>query len=136
MMAATGIGFGPDIESIGMVRINPGFCSFKRITEDAMQFIEESSAENKSHKSEVKMADKPPGCEVAGTALGNEAVNMRVPLQIAPESMKDKDETGSKVFGLIDLIEHAEDNAGNRVKETVEKRTVFKKKRYEVLQGW
>lgn len=125
MMAAAGIGFGPDVESVRMTGINLRLGFLKRVTEDMMQFIEECGTESKTHETEVEVTHKTPGDGITCTALRDKAVNMGVPLQIAAESMKDEDEAGSKVLRLVEFTEHAEDDAGNSVKEAVQKGTVF-----------
>lgn len=45
-------------------------------------------------------------------------MDMRIPFQITSESVKDTDDTGSKVFGFIHFIKHAKDNISNGVKKT------------------
>lgn len=125
MMTAAGIGFGSDVESVRMAGINLCLGSLKRVTKDMMKFIEECGAESKTHETEIEVTYKTPRDGITCTALRDKAVNMGVPLQIAAESVKDEDEAGSKVLRLVEFTEHAEDDAGSRVKETVQKGTVF-----------
>jgi hypothetical protein len=53
------------------------------------------------------------------TTFGDKAVYMRVPFQGSAKSMKDTDETGSKVFGFIYLEKHTLDNRTCGVKQAV-----------------
>ena len=48
-----------------------------------------------------------PEAIIRKTALGNQAVNVRVPFQRPPERVKDTDESGDKIFGLIYVMKHA-----------------------------
>lgn len=58
-----------------------------------------------------------PNGKVTGTALRDKSMDvMRIPFQITSESVKDTDDTGSKVFGFIHFIKHAKDNISNGVK--------------------
>ena len=54
-------------------------------------------------------------------------MDMRVPLEISAERVKDTNEPGDKVFGLIDVVKHTENHISDGMKETVEERTVAKK---------
>ena len=58
---------------------------------------------------------------------------MRVPFQVSAKSMQNHNETGSKVFGFIQAVEHTGDHAVYRVKETIEQRTVFEKELTKVF---
>ncbi|MEG2297897.1 MAG: hypothetical protein RSC13_09735 [Clostridium sp.] len=47
--------------------------------------------------------------------------------------MKDADETGNKVFRLIELVEHFQKETANSLKQAVKERTVVKKKWTEIF---
>jgi len=68
-----------------------------------------------------------PGSKVAGGAFRNKGVDMRIPFEVSAKGMKDADEAGSKAFCLIHLGKHTKKNITDRMKETVQKRTVMKK---------
>ncbi len=53
-------------------------------------------------------------------------MDMWVPFEVTAESVKDHDEAGREVHGLVFFLEHTVDDAGNRMKEAVEKGTVVK----------
>ena len=46
-------------------------------------------------------------------------VNMRIPLKVASEGVKNADKAGSKMLGFIELAEHTKDDIADRMKETV-----------------
>ena len=52
-------------------------------------------------------------------------VNMRIPLKVASEGVKNADKAGSKTLSLIEFSEHTKDDVADRMKETVEQRTIF-----------
>lgn len=50
---------------------------------------------------------------------------MRIPFEISAKGMKDADEARSKAFRFIHLEEHTKNKIADRMKETVQKRTVI-----------
>ena len=56
--------------------------------------------------------------------FGDENVNVRIPLKAAPEGVKNTDKAGSKTLSLIEFSEHTKDDVADRMKETVEQRTI------------
>ena len=58
---------------------------------------------------------------------------MRIPFQVSAKSMQNHNETGRKVFGFIQVVEHTGDHAVYGVKETIEQRTVFEKELTKVI---
>ena len=66
-----------------------------------------------------------PRSNLARTAFGNESMDMRIPLEISTESMKNTDETGSEIFCFIHFCEHAQDYVTNGMKETVKQSTIL-----------
>ena len=58
---------------------------------------------------------------------------MRIPFKISAESVKNHDETRSKIFGFIHFEEHARDNTGNRVKKAIKQGAVIKEESTEIL---
>ena len=64
----------------------------------------------------VKVFDRPPRSDVASTTFGDEGMDMRIPFQVATESMKDADKSRSKVFSFIHLGKHAKDNVSDGMK--------------------
>ena len=55
-------------------------------------------------------------------------MDVRIPFQIPPEGMQDADKARSKVFGLVKLEEHTQDDIPDRMKQAVKKGMVLKKK--------
>lgn len=74
-----------------------------------------------------------PEAVIRKTTFGNETVNVRVPLQGSPERVKDADESRDKVFRLIDVMEHPQDNTAHGVEETVKEGTVMQKERAKLF---
>ena len=71
------------------------------------------------------MMDITPEAVVTVAALGNEAVDMRVPFQVPAEGVEDHDKAGSEVHGFIELQEHTGNDAGDGMEETIEERAVI-----------
>ena len=66
-----------------------------------------------------------PEAIITVTALGNEAVDMRVPFQVPAEGVEDHDKAGSEVHGFIEVQEHTGNDAGDGMEETIEERAVI-----------
>ena len=79
------------------------------------------------------MSDRAPEAIGTDTAFRNQAVDVRIPLEITPKGMEDHDKAGSEIFRCIHFEEHTRNNTGDRMKETVKKRTVEEKKVTKVL---
>ena len=60
-----------------------------------------------------------PGSEVASTAFRNQGMDVRIPFQIPPEGMRDADKARIKVFGLVKLEEHTQDDIPDRMEQAV-----------------
>ncbi len=65
------------------------------------------------------MSMRAPGSEVTGPALGNQGMDVRIPFQIPPEGMRDADKARIKVFGLVKLEEHTQDDIPDRMEQAV-----------------
>ena len=74
-----------------------------------------------------------PSAGITETALGDEAMDMRVPLKISAKGVKNHNEAGGEVFRHVHFKEHAGNNARDGMKETVEKTAIFKKEMAEVF---
>lgn len=59
-----------------------------------------------------------PTSTVTDTALGEKAVDMRVPFEVTPKGMEDTDKTGSKAFGFVIFMEHTKDDTADGREET------------------
>ena len=81
------------------------------------------------------MSMRASGSEVTSPALGNQGMDMRIPFQIPPEGMQDADKARSKVFGLVKLEEHTQDDIPDRMKQAVKKGMVLKKKDAEFFRN-
>lgn len=124
----TETGLGINIESILISAVNVSFCSFKGRSEMQFHQIEESRLERLTQKRIVKMIYSTPKAIVRKAALRKEAVDMGVPFKRTAKSMEDTDKARDKVFGLIDLMEHAHDDTADSLEKTAQERAVLKEK--------
>ena len=129
------IGFGPDIKPIGMVFVNLVFKFLKRRSKFKGELLQKDFTESQAQEAIIKMSMRAPGSEVTSPALGNQGMDMRIPFQIPPEGMQDADKARSKVFGLVKLEEHTQDDIPDRMKQAVKKGMVLKKKDAEFFRN-
>lgn len=71
---------------------------------------------------------------IAGATLRDENMYMRIPLQTAAKSVKDANETGSKVFRFIHFLKHIKNTVSNRAKEEIKEGAVFTEKDTELFR--
>ncbi len=76
-----------------------------------------------------------PGGKIASASFRNQGMDVRIPFQIPPEGMRDADKARIKVFGLVKLEEHTQDNIPDRMKQAVKKGMVLKKKDAEFFRN-
>ena len=74
------------------------------------------------------MLDDPPEAVIRESPFRNEAVDMRIPFQGTPKSVKDADDAGNKVFRFVEIMEHTQDNTADSLEKAVKKRAVIQKK--------
>ena len=60
-----------------------------------------------------------PETGVANTTFGDKTMDVRIPFQIPPEGMRDADKARIKVFGLVKLEEHTQDDIPDRMEQAV-----------------
>lgn len=60
------------------------------------------------------MLERASGSNISGAAFRNESMDVRIPFQITPESVKNAYEARSKVFGFVSFEKHSENNVPNR----------------------
>lgn len=92
------IGFGIDIETIFVIFIAGSFHLFERRTDFGFHFIQKRSTEGITKICIMKMFHISPEPVITVSSFGDEAMDVRVPLEISAEGMKNHDEPGSKVF--------------------------------------
>ena len=124
---------GIDIETVFVIPVTTGLYFFERGTDPGFQFTQQGSAESIAEVGIVEVIDIAPETIIAVTTLRNKAVYMWVPFQIPAKGVKDHDETGSKVHGLILFKKHTGDNAVYGMEETVKERTVIEEKLPELF---
>ena len=100
------------------------FDSTERRAESFCKFLKKNFSESNTQEVIVEMFNRTPRCDITGSAFRNKSVYVRIPLKIPTESVKDTDDTGSKVFCFIHFGEHAKNNIADRVKKTVKKAAV------------
>lgn len=121
-------GLGINIESILISAVNVSFYLFKGSPEAVFEEIEKSRLERLTQKRIVKMCYRTPQAIVRKAAFGKETVDMGIPFKGTSKSVKDTDKAWDKVFGLIDLMEHTQDDITDSVKKTAQERAVLKEK--------
>lgn len=98
------VGFGIDIETVFVLAVNESLGLFERRPDVLFHFIEEGGPESVAQESITEMFHIAPERVIGKAALGNKAMDVRVPLERAAEGMEDTDEAGDKVFGFIKLM--------------------------------
>ena len=66
--------------------------------------VQKSSSERVAEQGIVEMFYMTPKSYIAGTALGKQYMNMRVPFQVSAEGMKNANKSGSEILGFVLLI--------------------------------
>ena len=127
------VGFGIDIEALFVLAVAFRFYMFKGRTYFVFQFIEESRAESIAEIVVVKVFYMAPEAVITVAAFGKKTVNVGIPFEITTKSMKDHDIPGSKVFSMVQIEKHPRYYTGDGMKETVQERTVLKKKGSEIF---
>lgn len=92
------IRFGINIETVLVIFIAGSFNLFERRTEFCFHFIQKGSTEGITKVSVVKVFHVASETVITVAAFRDEAMNVRVPLEIPAEGMKNHDETRSKVL--------------------------------------
>ena len=110
------VGFGSDIENIGMVFLDVIFDFAKGWADGCSHHFEKDFTKSIAKESIVKVFNRSPGSDITGTTFRNKGVDMRIPLKVTSESMKNTDKTGSKIFSFIHVVKHTKDNVSNRGK--------------------
>ena len=124
---------GIDIETVFVFPVTTGLNLFERRADPGFHFTQQCGAESIAEVGIVEVIDIAPETVTAVAAFGNQAVDMGVPFQISAKGVKDHDETGSKVHGLILLKKHTGNNTVHGMEEAVKKGTVRQKKLSELL---
>ena len=127
------IRFGVNIETVLVIFIAGSFNLFERRTEFCFHFIQKGSAEGITKVSVVKVFHIAPEPVITVSPFRDEAMDMRVPLEISAEGMKNQDETRSKVFRHVHLEEHAGNDTGDGMEQAVKEFTVFKEEMTKIF---
>ena len=122
-----------NVESLAMILVDVRFDFFERIAELIMESIKQSGTERFAQESIVEVFNAFPRSNASDSDFGNENVNMRIPLQATPKGMKNTDKTRSKMFSLVEFAEHTKNDIANRMKKTIEQRTISAEKDTKLL---
>ena len=122
------VGFCVNIKTFGAMLVDKRFHLFEGRTKPLMKFIEQSGAEGITEESIIEMGYFTPEAIITDPTFGNQTVNMGVPLERTAKGMEDTDEAGGKVFGFVHLVEHAQEDAADSRKKTIEKGAVLEEK--------
>ena len=63
----------------------------------------------------------------------NKAMNVRIPFKRTAKGVENTDKAWDKVFRFVHLVKHTQYNTADSVKQTIQKRTVLKKKMTELF---
>lgn len=127
------VGLGVNVESLAMILVDVRFGFLERIAEFIVESIKQSGTEGFAQESIVEVFDAFPRRDASDSDFGNENVNMRIPLKATPKGMKNTDKAGSKMFSFVEFTEHTKNNVTNRMKKTIEKRTISAEKDAKLL---
>lgn len=122
----TFIRFCVNIETVFVVSVDRGFDFFERRTYFRFQFIQESSLKGIPHEAVIEVGVCTPEAGVPDTALGDEAVDMGIPFEVASKGMEDTDKAGSEAMRLVFFMEHTEDDAAGGREKAVKEGAVVK----------
>lgn len=100
------IWFCIDIEALFMLGVTFCFYFFKRRTNPVFQFIEKSSTESVTEIVVVKVFYMTPESIITVASFGKDAVDVRIPFEVAAKGMKDQDIAGRKIFGMVQVEKH------------------------------
>ncbi len=92
---------------------------FERVADSGFHFIQKCGTESIAEAGIVKVIDITPKTVIAVAAFRDQAVDMRVPFEVSAKGVKNHDETGCEVQGLILLKKHAGDNTVYGMEKTV-----------------
>ena len=91
-------------------------------------FVQKSGLERLAKKGIVEMLNDTPKPIVREPPFRNKAMNVRIPFKRAAKGVENTDKAWDKVFRLVHLVKHTKYNTADSVKQTIQKRTVLKKK--------
>ena len=127
------IWFCIDIEALFMLRVTFRFYFFERRSNPVFQFIEKSSTESVTEIVVVKVFYMTPESIITVASFGKDAVDVRIPFEVAAKSMKDHDIAGRKIFGMVQAEKHPGYYTGDGMEEAVQERTVLKEEVAEIF---
>lgn len=110
---------GKDVKTVNVIFVDIRLDRFKRGTNLRFHCIKQGCTKGISEISVIEMCYPAPYRKISGGAFRKKTVNMRIPLQITPESMKNTDKTGSKIFGLVHFEKQAGYDTVNSREKTV-----------------
>ena len=90
--------FGVNIKSFFMIFVAGSLNLLERRTDFRLHFIQKSSAKSITKVSVVKVMHIAPKPIIAVSTFRDEAMDVRVPLEISAKGMKNHDKTRGKVF--------------------------------------
>lgn len=96
-----------DIETIFMFPVTTGFNLFERSADSGFHFIQKGGTERITEEGIVKVIGIAPKSAITIATFRNETVDMGIPFQIPAKGVKNHNETGCEVHGLILLKKHA-----------------------------
>ena len=92
-----------------------------------------SGLERLAKKGIVEMLNDTPKTIVREPSFRNKAMNVRIPFKRTAKGVENTDKAWDKIFRFVQLVKHTKYNTADSVKQTIQKRTVLKKKETELF---
>jgi hypothetical protein len=96
-------------------------------------FVHKSGLERLAKKGIVEMLNDTPKTIVREPSFRNKAMNVRIPFKRTAKGVENTDKAWDKIFRFVQLVKHTKYNTADSVKQTIQKRTVLKKKETELF---
>ena len=98
-----------------------------------LHFVQKSGLERLAKKGIVEMLNDTPKTIVREPSFRNKAMNVRIPFKRTAKGVENTDKAWDKIFRFVQLVKHTKYNTADSVKQTIQKRTVLKKKETELF---
>ena len=113
------IRLGTNIESFGMFAIHFVFNFTKRFTNLISYLVEKNFSEGIAKETEIKVCARTPNSMITSTTFRDKSMNVRIPFQVTPESMKNQNKSRGEKFSFVLFVKHTKNNISDRMKETI-----------------
>ena len=105
-----------NIKTVGVFCVHFIFNFMERWTDAGSKLFKQHFAKGITKEFIIKVFHRTPGSDVASPTLGDEGMDMGIPLQVTPKGVKNADKSRGKVFSFIHFRKHTKDNVADRMK--------------------